>query len=206
MLAAENVDRALLVGWSMGVQVNFEFFREHRARVAGLVAINGTYGSPFETVMGSSLPRHLIPLGLAVMKSQAALISRVSRAAAGWDGLVPLLARLGFVSMRVDRDAMTDVARDWVMMDFALYAELLRLLGKHDASDLLRSIQVPTLIITGSRDVFTPAATARRMNREIAGSRLVIIPGATHYAPLEFPAVIGDELERFLGGVRGFER
>jgi pimeloyl-ACP methyl ester carboxylesterase len=204
LLDAEGIDRAVVLGWSMGVQVALEFFRSARARVAGLVAINGTYGSPFETVMGTRLSGKIIPLGLRLMKGQASLVSRVSGLAAAWSGLVPLLARLGFVSMRVDQHAMAAVARDWVTMDFALYADILHRLGEHDARDILPAIDVPTLIITGSKDVFTPMETARTMNREIVGSRLIVIPGATHYAPLEYPQRIGSELVRFLQGIRGF--
>ena len=51
ILDHERVDRAVHVGWSMGVQVNFEYLRRHAARVAGLMVINGTAGRPFRTVL-----------------------------------------------------------------------------------------------------------------------------------------------------------
>src|SRR5512138_2664709 len=44
VLEAEEVDKAVFVGWSMGVQVLFEFWRNHPARFAGLVQINGAAG------------------------------------------------------------------------------------------------------------------------------------------------------------------
>ena len=38
------------------------------------------------------------------------------------------------------------------------------------------------------------------------GSRLVVIDGGTHYTPVEFPAVLVDELGRLLDRIPGWER
>jgi len=206
LLDHERVDQAVFVGWSMGVQVNFELFRHHRARMAGIVAINGTYGTPFRSAMASRLSRHVIPHLLAVMKAQARLVSRLSNVTiARIDTMLPLLIRLGLASEHIDKQAMVDVASDFATLDWALYSDLLRYLGEHDARDLLPSIHVPTLIITGDRDLFTPEFTARKMNRKIAGSRLVVIDGGTHYTPIEYPAVIQREIGAFLDGIQGWE-
>src|ERR1051325_6662060 len=53
--AAEKVDSFVVIGWSMGVQVGFETLRAYPERIKGLLAINGTYGRAFRTVMGSRL-------------------------------------------------------------------------------------------------------------------------------------------------------
>lgn len=204
LLDHERVDRAVFIGWSMGVQVNFEFWREHRKRMAALVAINGTYGTPFRTAMASRAMRYVIPVALSVMKARAKLISRVSNRALAWQGLIPAMRKLGLVSEHIDADAMYDVANDFKTLDFAVYSDMLRHLGDHDARDLLPSIDVPTLIITGDKDLFTPVFTARKMNKKIAGSRLVVLEGASHYTPIEAPARIAEELLGFLGGVPGF--
>lgn len=205
LLDREGVGEAVFIGWSMGVQVNFEFFREHRRRMRGLVVMNGTYGTPFRTALASRATRYVVPVALQFMKAQAALVSRVSHAALAWKGLIPLMQRLGLISKQIDVEAMYDVAGDFKTLDFALLSDMLRRLGEHDARDLLPSIDVPTLIVTGDHDLFTPVFTARKMNRKIAGSRLVILEGGSHYTPIEFPNVIADELLRFLGGIAGWE-
>jgi pimeloyl-ACP methyl ester carboxylesterase len=205
LLDKEKLDRAVLIGWSMGVQVNFELCRHHQDRVAGIVAINGTYGSPFRTALASRLARHIIPHLLTVMKSQAPLFSRVSRVTVGWSGLVPAMARLGLVSTSIDEDAMREVAEGFKGMDFAIYSDTMRALGEHDARDILPRLAVPMLIITGDRDLMTPTFTAHKMNRWIRGSRLVVIPGGSHYTPLEFPEMIETEIRAFFGGIAGWE-
>jgi pimeloyl-ACP methyl ester carboxylesterase len=206
LLDVERVDRAMFIGWSMGVQVNFEFFRHHRRRMRGIVVINGTYGTPFRTAMASRLARYVIPPALSAMKARAAMVSAITRRAVAWDGLVPTIVRLGLASQRIDADALRDVAGDFQGLDFALYADQLRRLGEHDARDLLPQIDVPVLIITGDNDLMTPVFTARRMNRKIAGSRLLVLRGGSHYTPIEFPDEIGREVDVFAASLPADER
>jgi len=76
----------------------------------------------------------------------------------------------------------------------------------HDAEDVLATIDVPVAIVTADKDLMTPPATAEHIHRAIAGSRLVVIRGGTHYTPVEYPAVIADELGRLLDRSPGWER
>ena len=70
---------------------------------------------------------------------------------------------------------------------------------------VLPTITVPTSIVTGDRDVLTPPATAEQLHRAIPGSRLCVIRGGTHYTPVEYPAIVTDELVRLLARVPGWQ-
>jgi pimeloyl-ACP methyl ester carboxylesterase len=102
-------------------------------------------------------------------------------------------------------DAFRDVAAGFKTIDWRIYSDLLGRLGDHDAEDMLERVHVPTTIVTGDRDILTPPATAERMHRAIPGSRLVLIRGGTHYTPVEYPAILQDELHRLLSRVPGWE-
>ncbi len=67
--------------------------------------------------------------------------------------------------------------------------------------DQLDRIGVPTLIVVGDQDVATVPAKSERMHRRIAGSKLVIIPGAGHSSTIEEPAAVNAALEEFLGAL-----
>ena len=49
-------------------------------------------------------------------------------------------------------------------------------------------------------------SVAERLHRSIRGSRLVVIEGGTHYTPVEYPAIVVDELRKLLDRVPGWER
>jgi pimeloyl-ACP methyl ester carboxylesterase len=204
LLDLEGIERAVVIGWSMGVQVAFEFFRERRPRVAGIVGINGTAGLAFRSALSSRIVSTVLPTLLRAVRTQATLVGATTRTLLGWSGAVPALQRLGLLSRTVDLDAFTEIAGGFATMNWDLYMDTLHRLEKHDAWDVLPTVDVPTLMITGDRDLLTPASTAERIHRAVAGSRLVVIPGGTHYTPVEYPAVITDALRGFMAGIPGW--
>jgi pimeloyl-ACP methyl ester carboxylesterase len=205
ILEREGVPRAVFVGWSMGVQVVFELCRRHAARVAGIMAVNGTSGRPFRTVLSSQFVERVIPVLLRMVKAQADLVGRAAGVVAGSDTLIAAMKRFGMVSRTLDDDAFRDVAAGFRTIDWGIYSDLLDRLNQHDADDVLASITAPTSIVTGDKDILTPPATAERIHRAIAGSRLHVIRGGTHYTPVEYPAIVRDELHRLLARVPGWQ-
>ena len=69
---------------------------------------------------------------------------------------------------------------------------------RRDHTEFLREIDRPTLIVVGSLDPITPVADAERMHREIRGSRLEVIRGASHVSNVERPAEFNHALKNFL--------
>ena len=64
--------------------------------------------------------------------------------------------------------------------------------------DQIDKIHVPTLIIVGEEDIATTPEKARRVHERIAGSKMVVIPGAGHTVTVEEPAAVNDALTSFL--------
>ncbi|HUS31943.1 MAG TPA: alpha/beta hydrolase [Kofleriaceae bacterium] len=203
---AENVESFVLAGWSMGVQVGFETLRHYPERVKGMLAINGTYGHAFRTVMGSRLVGRTIPMLLRLVKAQAALAGIATKRLAGSDALISAMKRVGIVSQTIDIEIFRAVAAGFQTIDWAIYSDLLTRLDEHDAEEVLEHITVPVTIVTGDRDLMTPPSTAEHMHRLIKRSRLVVIEGGTHYTPVEYPDIIVEELGTLLDRVPGWER
>jgi pimeloyl-ACP methyl ester carboxylesterase len=206
ILAQEGVDQFAMAGWSMGVQVSFEAIRRHPSRVQGMFAINGTYGRAFRTVMGSRLIGRTIPMLLRLVRAQAALAGRATKLVAGSDALISAMKRVGLVSSTIDLEIFRHVASGFQTIDWVIYSDLLSRLDEHDAEEVLAEIGVPVTIVTGDKDLMTPPATAEHIHRLIPRSRLVVIKGGTHYTPVEYPAILVDELGRWLDRIPGWER
>ena len=73
-----------------------------------------------------------------------------------------------------------------------------------DSVETLKTINVPTLIITGDEDLMTGVPEAELMKRNIAGSQMKVIAKAGHYSPWEAPEEVGRILRQFLDS--GFRR
>lgn len=71
---------------------------------------------------------------------------------------------------------------------------------RHSTHRRLKSLQLPTLLLTGDRDAIIPVENARALEKLIPGARLVVLPGAGHVFPLEQPqATVLALAEHFLG-------
>lgn len=194
---AIGVDRFVFVGWSMGVQIGLELARSAPERVAGLVLMNGTYGRPlrdlplpFAELYLKPLTKSLVPLhwvGTRIVTRAAAF-----RSSSDW------LKRLGMIAPGFDKDHFHDMLEEFKTLDLSRYLLLLQALYEHDARDVLDGVEHPTLLVTGTRDVITPPRLTREMAARIRGSELLVVPGATHYAAVEFPDLITSRIERFL--------
>lgn len=201
---ALGVERFHALGWSMGVQVLLEAQRAGAARFETLVLHNGVPGKTWDTLGGASLQhgalRRVVDPLLRAAQRVDGLLERALASALEWPQLIPLAIRAGIVHHDVDRGTFADVARGFKDLDMHLYLELLRRLGRHDAGDMLAKVRCPTLLLQGSNDRMTPLSVAQRMAREIAGAKLVLLPGGTHYAAVEMPVLVNEHLEEFWRG------
>ncbi len=93
-------------------------------------------------------------------------------------------------------------------LDLAMFLRMLHAIGEQTAEDMLESIEVPTLVLAGEQDTFTPTYLAEKMAAAIPDSELTIFPGATHVVPIERRDEVRERVltfirERVGGGVRG---
>lgn len=68
-----------------------------------------------------------------------------------------------------------------------------------DVRARLGEVDVPTLVIAGSRDLMTPASASREIAAGIEGSRLEILDGAGHMLIWERAEVVADRLAGLAG-------
>jgi pimeloyl-ACP methyl ester carboxylesterase len=63
---------------------------------------------------------------------------------------------------------------------------------RRDYLPMLRDISIPTLVVVGREDVYTPVVLAEQLVAGIGGAELVVIDGAGHLPNLERPAPFND--------------
>ncbi|MEZ4287454.1 MAG: alpha/beta hydrolase [Polyangiales bacterium] len=192
-----NIGNAIVLGHSMGCQVALESYRQHPERVIGLGLLNGSAGRITETFHGTDLLSHVLPPLLERVQQ----FSGVGRAI--WSrmpaSIAYSVAKLGgeIDGTRVRRE---DFVRYWeniALMEPELFFQILKQAGEHSAHDLLANIDVPTIVITGERDTFTPAEVTEAMAATIPGARFVNIKEGTHASPIEQPELVVESLLAF---------
>jgi len=193
-----GIDEAVIAGHSMGVQVSLEFYRAYPERVSSLILICGSYGRPLSTFQGSDMGETLLPYIRAAMERAPRLLGAV------WSSLLPT-----GVSYRIAQ--ATEINADRVRkveffpylehasrMDPTTFVGMLQHAASHDAEALLPDVKVPTLVVAGDLDGFTPGRLSEKMADEIPRGELFRLAQGTHTAPIEFPEAMNARLHRFM--------
>jgi pimeloyl-ACP methyl ester carboxylesterase len=197
VLTHVGFDRAVFVGWSMGVQVALELYARRPELVSHLVLINGTYGRPLQSI-ALPLATRVAPAVVRQAQRFRSMGSALLKRATGWPETAVWLKRLGLVGETTDDELFQQLAMDFGSTNLEIYLDTLRRLEEHDASHILQSITVPTLVIVGDRDIFTAPRVAERLARRIPDSELLLVRGGTHYLVLEHPELVNLRIEKFL--------
>jgi pimeloyl-ACP methyl ester carboxylesterase len=198
IMQAVGMDKAVVLGHSMGVQVALEFHRRHPQRVLALVPICGAYGNALDTVHDDNKLKRVIPY----LHRAAEAFPQVARAMA--KVLMPTELSLQYaLTFEVNRELVRrEDFQPYFMhlakMDPLVFLRTLQSAADHTAWDHLGKIDVPTLIVAADHDRFTPLWLSQRMHRAIPGSELLVVPSGTHTAVIELPELISLRIERFL--------
>jgi pimeloyl-ACP methyl ester carboxylesterase len=202
LLDAAGIESAVIVGWSMGVQVALELALRAPERVSELVLINGAHGRPMANLRVPSASRWL-PFLLERARPHHALASRIVARATNFRLGAELARGLGLVSPRLGSDEILDLAREFQALDFEVYLRTLAALEQHDPSHALHRLAVRTLVIAGGRDPLFSPRVGRALSERLRRGELYVVPHATHYAPLEFPELVNARIDAFLASSRG---
>lgn len=197
LMAHVGMGRSVIVGHSMGVQVALEFHRRYPQKVAGLVLICGSYGNPLDTFHDDTLLRRVFPFLRQTVERFPELSRKLVKLALSTE----LAVRVGVMELNrelVRRKDMLPYFDHLANMDPVVFVRTLHALAEHSGWEHLPHINVPTLIIGGDRDTFTPLWLSRRMADTIPGSELMIVPGGSHTTPLEQPSLVNERIARFL--------
>ena len=198
VLDAAGVERAVVIGHSMGVQVALEAHRRHRERLRALILVCGSPGHPLDTFHDTSFLRRVLPVlrwtADAAPRGVSALTGTLVRTGAALE-----LALLLEVNPRlVQRADLEPYFAHFQSMDPRVFLRMMHAASEHSAEDHLVAVDRPVLVVAGDRDRFTPAWLSRRMALAIPGAELVLVQGGSHTTPLEAPERVHRAVEDFL--------
>ncbi len=177
-------DRVLLAGHSMGGRVVLEALRLAPQRIQGVALLDTGY-----------LPKAAGADGEEEARKRFALLAKaceqgVRAMAREWvQGMV-------HPARRADAELIITMFERKSASTFE--CQIRALLARPDASDVLRSIRVPTLLMCGRQDSWSPLVQHQAMQSLVPGAQLEVIEGAGHMAPMERPDEVAHAMSPWL--------
>jgi 3-oxoadipate enol-lactonase len=183
LLAHLRIERAAVVGLSMGGYLSLELWRQAPGLFTGLALCDTKAGAdtPEGAAGRETFARNALTHGLHWVAEQ----------------MTPRLLKPS-----PDHAAVAEVRRligDGTPVGVAAAQRGMAL--RPDSTPTLATVACPTLVVVGDEDGLTPPAEAEKLVAGIRGASLARIPGAGHLPNIEQPAAFNEALTRFLGGL-----
>ncbi|MCC7089399.1 MAG: alpha/beta fold hydrolase [Dehalococcoidia bacterium] len=185
LLDALDIQKANILGFSMGGYIAQEFALRYPGRVDRLILLSTAPGvdgygravlGSWIDVQRSNLSREQLVRSRAPYLYTAALLDDEER---------------------YERSVQNSVSNPYPQQDHAFIRQAQAILA-FDASARLGNIKADTCILTGKDDILVPPRNSEKLNKLIADSKLQVLEGA-HLGCIEYPNEYNATILEFLG-------
>ena len=171
---ALGLNRAVLIGHSMGGGISLTLSMQAPERVAGMVLV------------GSGAKLRVHPQILSLTETEGSF-QQAAELITTWAFSTHTGARIKELAL----SRMMEVPAHVMHADF-------QACDRFDMMDILSEIMVPTLVICGLQDQLTPAKFSRYLADQLPNATLELVEGAGHMVMLEKPEALVGPLRTFL--------
>lgn len=203
ILDATDTRDVVLFGFSYGCQVIFEAYRHLSDRVIGMVPLFGTFEHPFNHVFHPRLGPKLFKL----FQKGAGRLAPGPMRLMGKTAHSPIGYRLGqltgMIEWNIPHHEMKPFFEHYNDLHVPSWVAMGEAAQAHSARDVLPTVDVPTLIISGGKDSWTPFHMSEQMRQLIPSPQYHHLPKATHTALLGHAPVVIELLDAFIDQTYG---
>jgi pimeloyl-ACP methyl ester carboxylesterase len=200
LTSALEIDRFVLIGFSMGGRVSMGFAARHPERLAGLVIVD----------IGPELdPRGVMRIGQEMQSKPAPVFASIDEYVAALSlnypaGQPDSLRRMAQFGLRQREDGLFELKMDPKMRGERPDDEAARAREEafiQEQWDALERLSCPTLVVRGAAsDVLSPDTADRMVDDVLQNGRLEIIPQAAHSVATDNPKAFEEAVSRFVLG------
>jgi pimeloyl-ACP methyl ester carboxylesterase len=178
-----DVETCVLAGLSMGGQIAMDFYRQFPDRVRGLV-------------LADTFPAYETPEGVRARNAMADRLLKEGMRGYADEVLEKMVAPYADAQVKAHVHGMMTATSPQ-----GAAAALRARAARPDYRELLTTVTVPTLVVVGADDTYTPVSDAEAMHAALLDSTLRVIDGAAHMPNLERPAEFNEALGTLLARI-----
>ncbi len=178
-LNENKIKRAIFVGLSMGGYIIFQMVRYYKNFIEGIVLANTKASAD----------------SLELRNKRFELIKRIEN-----EGIEFLIDEYLEKFLKNRNKEKEEMIRNMILeaKKESLISSLKALANRESSIEILKEIEVPTLIISSTDDTLTTIEDAKIMNKYIKNSKLIIFENCAHLSNLEYPEKFNNVIRNFI--------
>jgi 3-oxoadipate enol-lactonase len=178
-LNENKIKRAIFVGLSMGGYIIFQMVRYYKNFIKGIVLANTKASAD----------------SLELRNKRFELIKRIEN-----EGIEFLIDEYLEKFLKNRNKEKEEMIRNMILeaKKESLISSLKALANRESSIEILKEIEVPTLIISSTDDTLTTIEDAKIMNKYIKNSKLIIFENCAHLSNLEYPEKFNNVIRNFI--------
>ncbi len=183
ILDEEKIQKPVLVGHCLGGMISLTLEGTHPKTSQGLILVDTSYKPPY----------------LVNILSDHAVLNKIVHLLANHIPAIGIYKHVDFSKFvgTTDLDPKR-ILSDVLHTSLKSYLLICEDLIGYDASELLKRIVVPTLVIEGTEDIIFPPKVARDLGHRIKKAQVDFIQGANHILVINNPEDVVLEIHTFL--------
>ncbi len=194
-----EIKKAHFAGHSFGVPYLIKAYEQFPELFLSMTFINGFARNPLKKLFGVEFVEPLFNFLREQHRKSPDLWNNLWRGMTDNPIAFQIAALAGGFNLRLTQFKDIEmycrgVSRLELIYFFPLFEQLLQF----DATSVLPTIECPTLIIAGDKDMLTPMSYQKEMNSEIKNSKFLVIPYGSHCSQLDFPEFVNLKMAEFI--------
>lgn len=193
-----EIEDAVLLGHSMGVNISLEYASLFPEKVRGLVLISGTVLPPQDIMFDSNMTDILFPYIMHFSKTYPDIFKKIWETSYLNPIIRTVVYRGGFNTKKVSEEFVQVYMKKISELPQDILLHLLLEMKNHNIINRLESLKVKTLVMGGDKDKVIPYYLQVLLHKKIPNSELYTIKEGSHVPQVDFPESVNARIYSFL--------
>ena len=193
-----KIDKVVLLGHSMGVNICLEFAKNFPQKVSKLVLISGTVVPVYSVMFNSNVTDQLKPIIINLFKKFPDVFNTFWKYG-GWNPLIKKIIHIGGFNVEQVSEEFIEIYLNKIgQLGPEIFFQLIDEMNKHNILASLGNIKTKSLVIGGDNDKVIPNYLQRLLHQNLLNSSLYIIRNGSHVPQVDFPEFTNERIKFFI--------